>query len=147
MTRRAQLIVRSKATLIVALLASALGGCHRTASAAGDAGDGINASSVAMTSCAGQSATNRNAIASLSIGVTPAPSPSAPVAIYVEGEANKTLTRDSTDQIHRYELPRGVYVVRVTMAGFNGAAARVTLSPGCNVDLKATMRKRAGKGR
>lgn len=133
--------------LIVALLATALGACHQAASPSASASDVVNASSIAVTSCAGQGGADRNAVASLSIAVSPAATASAPVAIAVEGEANKSLTRDSTDQIHRYELPRGVYVVRVTMTGYNPASARVTLSAGCNAELSATMRKRQGKGR
>lgn len=140
-----QRAMRCASALVVAGGAAALGGCHHVS--VGAAGDVADASSIAVTSCDGQSASSRDAIAALSISVTPAATPSSPVAIEVEGEANKSLTRDSTDQVHRYELPRGVYVVRVTMTGYNATSARVTLSAGCNAQLSATMRRRTAKGR
>ncbi len=141
--------VRAFTPFVVALSTLAFVACHTSKSApsapAGSAA--VNASTVAVTSCADQGAGSRGAIASLSIGVTPAPAPATLVSIYVEGETTKSITRDSTDQIHRYELPRGLYDVRVTMPGFNAVAARVTLTAGCNAELTATMRKRAVKGR
>ena len=135
------------ASIAYALSAMMLGACHSSYSPSSARNTSADASSVALSSCEGQQASSRNAIASLSIKVTPAPTPTSPVAIYVEGEANKSLTRDSTDQIHRYELPRGVYAVRITMPGFNTATARVTLAAGCNADLTATLRRHAANGR
>ena len=141
--------VRAFTPIAVALSALAFVACHtsRSAPSATAANAAVNASTVAVTPCADQGAGSRGVIASLSIGVTHAPAPATLVTIYVEGETTKSITRDSTEQIHRYELPRGLYDVRVTMPGFNTATARVTLTAGCNAELTATLRKRVGKGR
>lgn len=142
----AAVVTRGASTTFL-LLAVALGACHSAQSPSPAGSTNADASTIALSSCEGQTATSRDATASLSIRVTPAPSPTSRVAIYVESETNKSLTRDSTERLHRFELPRGIYAVRVTMDGFNSTAARVTLTAGCNAELTATMRKRAGKRR
>jgi len=141
--------VGSITPICTALMAIAIVACRapQSAPSATAAGATANASTIAVTPCADQGAGSRGSIASLAISVSPTPSASTPVAIYVEGESSKSITRDSTAQLHRYELPRGLYDVRVTMPGFNTASARVTLTAGCNAVLTATLRKRVVKGR
>ncbi len=141
--------LRSFTAIGVALAAIVLGACRasKSPSSAINTNASAGASTIAVTACTSAGNVKRDVVASLSVGVTPTPSPGAPVTIYVEGETTKSITRDSTDQLHRYELPRGLYDVRVSIPGFNTATSRVTLTAGCHAELTATLRPRPVKGR
>jgi len=126
------------AVVLVTLVA-----CHSASSAStASTASGDNASVVAFTPCAASSSIARNAVATLSIKFRPAPAAGASVKIQVEGETTKSITRDSTDQLHRFELARGLYDVRISMPGFSTATSRITLTAGCTAELSATLRPR-----
>lgn len=111
----------------------------------GATGSRDNESLVTFTACTSRSSPARNATATLSITFSPAPVAGAIAKIQIEGETTKSITRDSIEQIHRFELERGLYDVRISMPGFITAAARITLTADCAAQLSATLRRRDGK--
>lgn len=100
---------------------------------------------VAFTACTSSSSATRDAIATLAVTFSPAPVAGAIAKIQIEGETTKSITRDSTEQIHHFELQRGLYDVRISMPGFITAVARLTLTANCAAELSATLRRRDGK--
>ncbi len=117
--------------------------CHSASSAS--IASGSNESAVVFTPCTAKTSAARNAIATLSITFRPAPAAGASVKIQVEGETTKSITRDSTDQIHRFELARGLYDIRISMPGFRSAESQIMLAAGCAAELSATLRRRVDK--
>lgn len=142
----------SKREIVVVALVT-LAACRSAASTSTSTSTSLNStvgtrkneSVVAFTGCTSGNSAARDAIATLSVTFRPAPVAGAIAKIQIEGETTKSITRDSTEQIHRFELQRGLYDVRISMPGFLTATARITLTADCAAELSATLRRRDGK--
>ena len=82
-------------------------------------------------------------LANLTVRITATPpvGRDTEATVRVEGETTRNTVRVDATAPAPFALSKGVYVVRVSLAGYGGAERRVTLTAGCEATMAVELRR------
>lgn len=75
----------------------------------------------------------------------PAMAPGSEVALRLDGETTRSTIRIDPSQPTGFTVPKGVYLVRVSPAGYTGTEARVPLTAGCSATVTMLLKRDVAK--
>ena len=124
--------------IVATLAAAATIGCASASTTTAGA-----RSTFAFTPC--QSAPNASprdtATVNVMLTTEPAASDSAEAAIRIEGETDRSTMNVNASAPLTMRLLRGVYDLRISLAGYRAVSGQMALTAGCSTNLTITLRR------
>ena len=131
--------------LLAAFAAMSVSGCRRGSTPNGEPSPANSPRSI-ISACPASVAPDAKGVASLAnltvrIATVPPVGRDTEATVRLEGETMRNTVRVNASAPAPFALAKGVYVVRVSLSGYNSAEGRVTLTAGCEATMDVSLRR------